>query len=269
MREQCWEHVTSPLDGSGISVWSLAYTPSNANKIIAGTRPAGFYCSDDNGASWRNIYTPVLEGQDNETRQSRGYTGNRFMRVTRLLFDPEDDNAIWAGIEIDAIHRSGDGGVTWRRVSEGMISDDIHDLTIVRNGSVRMFATTNKGLHRSDDKGLSWRHILLDSPWQYTRSIVPRADRCGTLFLTNGNGPPGSEGRLLRSRDWGDTWEPVDLRGTPNSTMWCVATNEEDPMLVFSCSNLGEVFRSVDGGDSWQKLPREFGDVRSMCWVPW
>jgi hypothetical protein len=64
--------------------------------------------------------------------------------------------------------------VTWRRVSEGLISDDIHDLTIVRNGSVRMFATTNKGLHRSDDNGLSWRHILLDSPWQYTRSIVPR-----------------------------------------------------------------------------------------------
>jgi hypothetical protein len=33
---------------------------------------------------------------------------------------------------------------------------------------------------------------------------------------------------------------------------------------VFTVTNLGQLFRSLDGGLSWAKLPREFGEVRSM-----
>ena len=85
--------------------------------------------------------------------------------------------------------------------------------------------------------------------------MVPRADDSGVVFLTNGNGPPGNDGFLLRSRDHGKTWEDAKLPGPIESTVWCVATNAADPMLIFVCTNLGELFRSNDGGESWTRLP--------------
>ena len=97
---------------------------------------------------------------------------------------------------------------------------------------------------------------------------MPRADHAGVLFLTNGNGPPGTTGRLLVSRDHGDSWEQCFLPGALNSTPWCVATHPANPMLVFVCTNLGQLFRSDDGGDSFVRLPHEFGEVRALHWRP-
>jgi photosystem II stability/assembly factor-like uncharacterized protein len=242
---QHWFHEPSPMDAAGYSIWSLLQADDDPAVMLAGTRPAEFYRSDDGGKNWRLMLTPIEPDGANETRASRGYSDGRLMRVTRMLFDPADKNTIWCGIEIDAIHRSNDGGKR------------------------KIFATTNKGLHRSDDNGASWRFVELDAPWQYTRRITPRADNSGVIFLTNGNGPPGSTGRLWRSHDWGETWVDAGLPGTLNSTPWCVATDPSDPMLIFACSNLGQLFRSKDGGESWTRLPRELGDVRSMRWMPW
>jgi hypothetical protein len=39
-------------------------------------------------------------------------------------------------------------------------------------------------------------------------------------------------------------------------------------MLVFVGTNLGQLFRSTDGGDSWERLPQEFGELRSLHWRP-
>ena len=86
--------------------------------------------------------------------------------------------------------------------------------------------------------------------------------------MTNGNGPPGADGRLWRSRDNGETWGDARLPGTINSTVWWVATNAADPMLLFCCTVLGQMFRSTDGGESWTKLKREFGEIRTMLWRP-
>jgi photosystem II stability/assembly factor-like uncharacterized protein len=41
-----------------------------------------------------------------------------------------------------------------------------------------------------------------------------------------------------------------------------------DPRLLFACTNLGQVFRSRDGGESWTRLEREFGEVRALHWRP-
>ncbi len=88
------------------------------------------------------------------------------------------------------------------------------------------------------------------------------------IFLTNGDGPPGTTGRLLRSRDCGRSWEVVELPGALNSTPWCVATHAGDPQLLFLATNLGQLFRSNDGGESWLRLKHEFGEVRSLHWRP-
>jgi hypothetical protein len=138
---------------------------------------------------------------------------------------------------------------------------DVHGLAVMKlpGGGKALLATTNRGLHRSEDNGETWVLQELPSPWPYTRSVVPRADGSGVVFLTNGNGPPGNDGFLLRSRDYGRTWENAKLPGPIESTVWCVATNAADPMLIFVGTNLGELFRSTDGGESWKRLPHLCG----------
>ena len=119
-------------------------------------------------------------------------------RVTQVLFDPVDDGTVWASVEIGSIYRSENRGLTWERKENGLVSGDVHGLAVMRlkGGRKAVFATTNRGLHRSEDNGETWALQELPSPWPYTRSVVPRADDSGVIFVTNGNGPPGNDGFL-------------------------------------------------------------------------
>jgi photosystem II stability/assembly factor-like uncharacterized protein len=255
--EKKWQHLPSPLDD--LPIWSLVQSPHDPNVLLAGTRPAALFRSEDAGKTWTHMPVAFPERCRAVERP----------RVTQILFDPDDPRLVWAGVEIDGVYRSADAGKTWVKRIEGLTSDDIHGLAAVRvNGKRKLFATTNKGLHVSFDDGDSWQFRALDSPWQYTRAIVERADRRGTMFLTNGNGPPGSTGRLLRSTDYGESWVPVHLPGELNSTLWCVAVHPLDANLVFACSNYGQLYLSEDGGDSWTKLQREFGEIRALMVRP-
>ena len=255
--DQHWTHVFTPPDGADI--WALVQAPDAADFIVVGTHPAAVWYSADGGHNWTQAQARFVD--------ECMFVGRP--RVTQLLFDPIDRDTLWASVEIDGVHRSTDRGRSWQRMSEGLGSDDIHGLAVVRNGAKLVYVTTNKGLHVSRDNGASWAFQLLDSKWQYTRTIVPRADDDATVFLTNGNGPPGSTGRLFRSRDHGAHWQDAALPGELNSTPWTIATNAADPKLIFVCSNLGQMFRSQDGGESWTRLRREFGEVRATVWQSW
>jgi photosystem II stability/assembly factor-like uncharacterized protein len=252
-----WTLLPSPMH----DVWAVVQDPDQPHVLYAGTRPAGFFQSMDGGATWREL---PAAGVSKFSEVNMGPT-----RVTQLLFDPLEADTLWATVEIGGIYRSADRGRTWEWRADGLVSADVHGIARITDadGSPVVYATTNRGLHRSRDDGRSWTFQPLDSPWQYTRAIAPRADTDAVLFMTNGDGPPGSTGRLLRSDDHGRNWRDAGL-GRVNSTPWCIATHPHDPMLIFVATNLGQLFRSTDGGDSWLRLPHEFGEVRALCWRP-
>lgn len=254
------ERVPSPADA--LQVWALAQPPADPDVLILGTNPGHLFLTDDGGANWRELPIDLVD---------ECLIGKP--RITRIRFDPlcpdRRGSAFWASAEIDAVHRTTDGGDSWQRCEAGFKFPDIHDLAVVDDaGQRKLLAATAVGLYRSTDDGRSWQWQRLESPWQYTRGIKPRADLNGTVFLCNGDGPPGSQGRLLRSRDWGENWEDAGLPGPTNSTPWTVAANEADPALLFACTILGQLFRSTDGGETWTKLPRELGEIRALLWHP-
>jgi photosystem II stability/assembly factor-like uncharacterized protein len=253
-----WTHLPSPMQ----DVWAVAVDPKDPDVVIAGTRPAGLYRSADAGRTWNALTAPgVLPASEENVGPTR---------VTQVLFDPVDDGTVWATIEIGAIYRSKNRGKTWERKEAGLVSGDVHGIAALKlpNGRKRLLVTTNRGLHRSEDDGETWAVQDVPSPWPYCRSVVPRADNSGVVFLTNGNGPPGNDGFLLRSRDYGATWQNARLPGTLESTVWCVAVHPADPMLIFVCTNLGQLFRSIDGGETWAILPHVFGELRALHWRP-
>jgi photosystem II stability/assembly factor-like uncharacterized protein len=235
-------------------------SPHDADTFFAGTQyPAALYRSSDGARTWDRLPTQFAERCP--------YVG--WPRVTQILLDPSDPAVMFAGVEIDGVYRSDDAGATWRKVVAGMVSEDLHCLAWVhRSGGRQLFATTNKGIHRSEDRGESWEHIAFESPWPYTRALAQAADGSDLIFLCNGNGPPGSTGRLQRSRDGGRRWEDARLPGTVNSTPWCIAWHAAAPDVVFVCTNLGQIFRSIDRGETWTKLARELGEIRSALCVP-
>jgi photosystem II stability/assembly factor-like uncharacterized protein len=250
-----WTHLRSPMDD--LCIWSLAQSPHDPDLILAGTRPPGIFRSTDGGATWARAKAPLPETCPAVLQP----------RVTKIQFDPDDPKLVWAGLEIGGVWRSDDGGASFERASDGLVSDDIHDVTVVRNGARLLYATTNMGLHVSRDDGGSWELKVLDSPAQYTRGIGQRADDNGFMLLCNGDGPPGSWGKLMRSRDHGAHWEDARI-GALESSAWCVATNPADPDLIFMATALGQYFRSTDGGETWVPLPRRLTETRALAWVP-
>lgn len=251
-----WAPLPSPMQ----DVWAVLQAPDAPDTLYAGARPAALYRSEDAGATWAPM---AVSGLADFSPINNGPT-----RVTQLLADPLEPEMLWATIEIGGIFRSRDRGRTWTAMTQGLASHDVHGIAVLKGPGGRriLLATTNVGLHRSDDDGAHWALQRLDSPWQYTRAIVPRPDTDRIVFLANGNGPPGTDGRLLRSTDYGSTWQALPLPGRLNSTVWCVAVHPADPLFVLACTNLGQLFRSTDGGDSWERLPHEFGEVRALHW---
>jgi len=277
-RHERWTHLPSPMDERLVT--ALAFDPLNPDTIIAGTQPAALYRSEDAGRTWNQLDVAVkpyvtsgfYAGDNAAVQTANGTAGavKHWTRVTQIVFDPQEPSIALASVEIDGAWRSTDGGRTGARADDGFVTDDIHGFGFVHGAPAgqRLFATTNKGLHASADAGTSWALALLESPWQYTRSIVQRADRSGVVFLTNGNGPPGTGGKLFRSRDHGTHWENVALPVELESSLYFLATNAADPALVFAATNLGQIFRSRDGGDRWTVLPRRLPEVRAIAWLP-
>ena len=54
----------------------------------------------------------------------------------------------------------------------------------------------------------------------------------------------------------------------PNSVMYWLAMHRDLPGVIVGFSLLGHVYVSEDDGDSWRKLDRDFGQIRSVAVTP-
>jgi photosystem II stability/assembly factor-like uncharacterized protein len=251
-----WRCLDSPING--LQVWSILLLPHDPDTILVGTCPSRLFRSGDGGRTWTEAQADIVQECP------------RIMhtRVTVLAADPTDRDTVWAGIEIDGLRRSRDRGRTWQRVGRGLSSQDIHGLALVPGG--RMLASTNNDLNASNDRGETWQPLAIGGvlPWPYCRGMTQLCYRPEVILMGNGDAPPGTIGVVARSADAGATWREARMPGRANSTVWTFAVHPADPTLVYAASVSGEVYRSTDGGERWEKLPREFGEVRALAWAP-
>ena len=87
-------------------------------------------------------------------------------------------------------------------------------------------------------------------------------------MLGNGDSIPGVTGTIQRSKDSGKSWQAIKLPVEPNSVVYWFATHPERPNVVAAASLYGYVYVSTDGGESWQKRKKEFGEIRTLAVTP-
>ena len=259
-RGASFEHIESPLDA--YNVWRIAIDPVDPDTMFAGTALPALFRSRDGGVHWEKLPAEFATDCMNVTRP----------RVTALVVDPLDHNFVWAGVEVDGVRVSRDGGDTWTRPSGGLMDEpDIHDIKILPGNPGAAVVTVPDEICVSIDGGANWQAIGVRGrfPLPYCRNVVFKLDEPKVILAAIGDDALGGIGALQRSTDGGHSWETPLLPITPNTHMECFATHPADPNLILACSHYGQLFASSDGGEWWVKLPREFTEIRgALAWVP-
>jgi photosystem II stability/assembly factor-like uncharacterized protein len=115
-------------------------------------------------------------------------------------------------------------------------------------GASRLAVRTAGGLFVSEDAGRNWRPAPLPGNDYYVYDIALPADRDDPILAATSRG-------LLQSLDGGGQWKLVTdgvPAATVNSVRFHPARSREAFLIQY-----GKVYRSFNGGTSWQVFPSE------------
>ena len=130
--------------------------------LFVGTRPDAFR-SHDGGKTWEalslGVTLPCPIG---------------IPRTTNMIVDPRDHHIVWAGIEVDGVYQSRDGGDNWVHLpalGPDPFQGDIHGLALRTGKTTAVYATTPFGIATSTDEGRTGSITISPSS---TRQITAR-----------------------------------------------------------------------------------------------
>ena len=178
------------------------------------------------------------------------------------------------------VWKTTDAGNNWTNVSDGYfgvgaigaiaVADSDPNVVYVGTGSAcpRGNISVGDGIYKSTDAGKTWKHIGLRQAGQIGKVRVhpENPDLVYVAALGHIFGPNEERG-IFRSADGGENWEKVyfinDQVGFVDLAM--DVTNprilyagawraERKPWSMISGSEEGGIFKTTDGGDTWEKL---------------
>ena len=252
-----WEDLELPVDD--IQTWSLGIDPTDSDTIFVGTRPDAFRSMDD-GQTWQQLSLGVANP-----------CPVGIPRTTNVIVDPRDPRTVWAGIEVDGVYKSLDGGDSWIHLPElgpDPFHGDIHGMVISPGPTTSVYARSPFGIATSTDEGESWDYHEFprfheNDGRSYCRGVVLKADDPSVIFVGNGDSISGVTGAIRRSRDGGKTSDVAPLPVEPNSVIYWFATHQAVPDVIVAASLYGYLYVSEDGGMRWtQSFVQESGLVK-------
>jgi len=202
--------------------------------IFAGTT-SGVFRLQNNGAVWDSVNT--------------GLTSKTVRNIRALAINTNGD--IFAGTAA-GVFRLQDNGAGWEAISTGLTNKAIQAMTIKTNGD--LFAGTSTGVFHLPNNSSNWKKVA-DLPDNNIIALISKADQyifAGTLC-----------GVFLSLND-GASWEEAHT-GMIGYDFSALAINSKDEVFTGtralalsgcgSSSSVGAVvFRSSDGGGSWEKV---------------
>ena len=255
--------------------------------VYVGAASGGVWKSVNGGTTFKPMF-------DKQTAQSIG----------AIAIDPKSPKTIWAGtgeswtrnsVSIgDGIYKSTDGGENWTNMGLKE-SERIAKILIDPNDSNTVYAcvpgklwsdSEDRGLYKTTDGGTTWNKILKGANLSTGCSMISMDPanpknlyagmwdfrRKGWTFRSGGENSTAPSGSgLFVSSDGGATWKDLDEKssqGLPAKPWGRVAVTvaPSKPEVVYALieSNRSALFRSDDGGKTWQERDRS----NWMVWRP-
>jgi photosystem II stability/assembly factor-like uncharacterized protein len=263
----------------GGTVLTFAAHPDLPGTFYAGTASAGVFATRDGGATWAPVNRGIAGAQvfdlEIDPRQpaslyaatSAGVFATHdgggqwtFLRphVNELAIAAAGPPALYAAREA-VIWRSTDGGATWERRGELGLAF-VHDLRVHPDDSSRLYAATGGGVARSNDGGATWElndGLGTISPAAREVAFAPGDPETLYAVLVHDG--------IWKSDDGGASWSPRLQLNAPGAVDFrTVAVDPEVPEIVYAGlalfppsiggTAIGEVWRSLDAGTSWQRV---------------
>ncbi len=200
-------------------------------------------------------------------------------RVTAVAGVPGNPNIYYVGTAAGGIFKTKDGGVSWRPLFQHQAVSSVGAMALAPSNpnfvwvgtgeaNIRNDIVTGRGVYFSPDGGHTWRFEGLADAGQISSIVVSPLDPDVVFVGVLGHAwGPNPERGVFRTTDGGKTWKKVlyvnpttgvsDLAMEPGNPkilyagMWQV---ERRPWILESGGPSSGIYRTTDGGDTWQQL---------------
>ena len=218
------------------------------------------------------VYAGVLNGPLYRTRDLERweplYDGITHPSIRSLALDRNDPKQIWCGTQPAGLFHSSDSGTTFRQMrslnqvaSSNQWSSSvppyqprIQKVVLHPNNSDIVLVAVNKGgLYASSDAGLTW-HERGTGLGKDVQDFSTHRESPARIYAVTSVG-------FYRSDDFGGNWSHL-IKGLPYTWATRLVCIPEDPNVVMmgvhrSPSGGGSIFRSRNGGESWEVCPAQ------------
>jgi photosystem II stability/assembly factor-like uncharacterized protein len=264
---------------------SVASFPGNANVYYVGAASGGIFKTTDGGVHWE----PVFDSQPVASVGALAIAPGDPSVVWAGTGEPYIRSHISVG---QGIYKSMDAGKTWTLMGlekTGRIANVIVD---PRNSDI-VFACSlghaygpqqERGVYRTSDGGKNWERVLFVDENTGCSDLTMDPNNAHILFAgmwqieihTWGRTSGGAGSGLFKSIDGGMTWKRLEGHGLPHPPIGRIAVRiaQRDSNRVYAeietgdgvplgdnPGQTGQLWRSDDGGDTWQ-LVNSDRDIR-------
>ena len=222
----------------GGDVRSLAYDPSNTNRILLGTSAGQLFNSEDGGASW-TLFAHLAPGDD--------YV------LDHIIFNPDHPQTIyvagWSLYNADEgdVFRSDDSGKTWRALP-GVHGKSVRALAMAPSNSNILVVGALDGIFRSNDGGQNWQRI---SPESYTdirnvESLAIDPQNPDIIYAGTWHLP-------WKTEDGGATWHSISKGIAFDSDMFSIIIDPHNPQVVYASACSG-MYKSLNKAEYFHRI---------------
>jgi photosystem II stability/assembly factor-like uncharacterized protein len=261
-------------------VWHLTPSLTDPDTVFAGVEDAALFRTTDGGMSWNELAS--LRGQPSGPQWAPGAGG---MCLHTILLDPTNPKRIYTAISAAGAFRSDDAGAQWKPINRGLLSKYVpnpeaevghcvHKIAMHPSRPNILFMQKHWDVMRSDDAGESWHEVSGNLPTDFGFPIAVHAHEPETIYVVPIKSdaehyPPDGKLRVYRSRTGGNDWEAL-TRGLPQRDCYVdvlrdsMTVDPMDPCGIYFGTTGGQVYASVDDGDSWNTIVRDLPPVLSL-----
>jgi photosystem II stability/assembly factor-like uncharacterized protein len=215
----------------------FAIHPNDAQIIYAGDTMYGVQKSTDGGQTWEI--------------KNQGFTA---MYASEIDASPSFPQRVYAVLGWNGIFRSNDGASSWTFLPI-QNSWNVRGVREDPFDPQRIYVAADPAFYISENGGLDWTAVPWGNGMPY--AMEPDPYQPGRLLagFRFGDNVYTHQGKLFASDDYGLIWQPITV--TQAVTMsWIVdiAYHPEVPGLVYLSTDGSGLYRSVNGGDTWERI---------------